>query len=291
MTRTFSSGSLPNLLGRLWHHLSRHRQLQFILLLCLMLISAFAEVVSLGAVLPFLGILTAPERVFNHPAVSQVAQAWGITSADQLLLPLSILFASTALVAGAIRILLLWLNTRLTSASGSELSSEVYRRILYQPYHVHLARNSSEVISGITNKVNGVVFGVILPLLTLASSIVLLIAIMLALLAINPLVASAAAFVFGISYGALAWMARRRLYRNGLCIAREQTQTIKALQESLGGIRDVLLDGTQQQYCDIYQQVDIPLRRAQGDNSFIGQSPRFAMETLGMIMITVLAYA
>ncbi len=153
MTRTFRSGSLPNLLRRLWHHLSRRRQRQFVLLLCLMLLSAFAEVVSLGAVLPFLGMLTAPERVFNHPAIAQVAQTWGITSADQLLLPLTIVFAIAALIAGVLRILLLWLSTRLTTASGSELSIDVYRRILYQPYHVHVARNSSEVISGITNKV------------------------------------------------------------------------------------------------------------------------------------------
>ncbi len=43
--------SLPNLLVRPWHHLSRRRQRQFGLLMGLMLVSAFAEVVSLGAVL------------------------------------------------------------------------------------------------------------------------------------------------------------------------------------------------------------------------------------------------
>src|SRR3989338_4435137 len=71
------TGGLPDLLVRLWHHLSQRRKRQFVLLLGLMLVSAFAEVVSLGAVLPFLGILTAPERVFNHPVVADVAQAWG----------------------------------------------------------------------------------------------------------------------------------------------------------------------------------------------------------------------
>ena len=81
MKITIFNTGLPNLLVRLWHHLSRHRQRQFALLLGLMLVSAFAEVVSLGTVLPFLGILVAPEHVFNHPIVADVAQAWGITSA------------------------------------------------------------------------------------------------------------------------------------------------------------------------------------------------------------------
>ncbi len=257
----------------------------------LMLISAFAEVVSLGAVLPFLGILVAPEHVFGHPIIADVALAWGITSADQLVLPLTIAFATTALIAGAIRILLLWASTRLAVACGADLSIEVYRRTLYQPYRVHLARNSSEVISGITNKVNGVVFGVLLSLLTLASSIVLLVAITLALIAINPMVASVAAVGFGASYALITWMSRRRLHRNSQRIAYEQTQVIKALQEGLGGIRDVLLDGTQPVYCDIYRKADHPLRRAQGNNTFIGQSPRYVMEALGMVLIAALAYA
>ncbi len=291
MRSRINNSSLINLLIRLWHHLSRHRRRQFGLLMGLMLVSAFAEVVSLGAVLPFLGILVAPDRVFNHPIVADVAIAWGITSAEQLVLPLTIAFIVAALIAGAIRILLLWVSTRLAFASGADLSIEVYRRTLYQPYRVHVARNSSEVISGITNKVDGTVFGVLLPLLALVSSIVLLVAITLALIAIDPVVASVAAIGFGASYALITWLARHRLKRNSQRIAYEQTRVLKALQEGLGGIRDVLLEGTQPVYCDVYRQADLPLRRSQGSNTFISGSPRPAMEALGMVLIAALAYA
>jgi ABC-type multidrug transport system fused ATPase/permease subunit len=219
------------------------------------------------------------------------AMAWGITSADQLVLPLTVGFVASALIAGAIRILTLWGSNKLAFASGADLGIEVYRRTLYQPYRVHVARNSSEVISGLTNKVNGVVFGVLLPLLTLVSSIVLLVAIMLTLVAIDPMVASVATVGFGACYTLITWMSRRRLHRNSQRISHEQTQVVKALQEGLGGIRDVLLDGTQPVYCDIYRQADYPLRRAQGNNVFISQSPRYIMEALGMVLIAALAYS
>ena len=284
------TAALPNLLVRLWHCLSRRRQRQFGLLMGLMLVSALTEVVSLGAVLPFLGILVAPKHVFNHPIVADVVLAFGITSADQLVLALTVAFAAAALIAGAIRILVLWVSTRLAYASGADLAIEVYRRTLYQPYQVHVARNSSEVISSITSQVNTVTFGVLLSSLTLVSSTVLLVAIMLALLAIHPAVASVAAVGFGASYVLITWMTRRRLHRNSRCIAQEQTQVLKALQEGLGGIRDVLLDGTQAVYCDIYRQADHPLRRAQGNNTFISQSPRYVMEAFGMVLIAALAY-
>ena len=164
------------------------------------------------------------------------------------------------------------------------------RRTIYQPYGVQAARNSSDTISGITSKVNITVFGVLLPLLTLISSIVLLVAVMFALIIIDPVIALVATVGFGASYGLITWLTRRRLERNSQRIAYEQTQVIKALQEGLGGIRDVLLDGTQPVYCDVYRQADHPLRRAHGNNIFIGGSPRFAMEALGMVLIAALAY-
>jgi len=285
-----TSIATPVLLARLWGCLSQRRQRQFWLLTGLMLISAFAEVVSLGTVVPFIGILTAPDRVLNNHVVADIAPALGIISADQLVLPLTVVFVVAIVLAAGIRMLLLWVSTRVIFASGADLSVEVYRRTLYQSYPVHVARNSSEVISGITNKVNGTVFGVLLPLLTLVSSVLLLVAVMFALLVIDPIAALVAAISFGSSYGLITWMTRRRLHRNSRRVASEQTQVIKALQEGLGGIRDVLLDGTQPLYCDIYSRADYSLRRAQGNNSFIAGSPRFAMEALGIALIVALAY-
>ena len=285
------SSSLPNLLVRLWRNLSRRRQLQFVLLTGLMLASAFAEVISLGAVLPFLGILVEPDRALSYPLTAVMAKALGSSSADLLVLHFTVAFAALALIAGAIRILLLWASTRIAFATGADLGIEVYRLTLYQPYRVHLARNSSEVISGITSKVNVVVSGVLLPSLILVSSTLLLVTIMLALIAINPMVATVAAVGFGASYALITWMTRLRLHRNSKSIAYEQTQVFKAVQEGLGGIRDVLLDGTQPVYCDIYRQADHSLRRAQGNNVFFGGSPRYFIEALGMVMIAALAYA
>lgn len=260
------------------------------LLLGLMVVSAFAEVVSLGAVLPFLGVLMSPERIFRYHAVAVFAHRWGIASPAELVFPLTVAFVAAAVIAGIIRMLMLWVSTRLAFATGSDLSIEVYRRTLWQPYRVHVARNTSEVISGIIDKVSSVTFVILLPVLTLLSSALLLVTMTLALVAIDPMIALLATAAFGISYGVISLATRSRLTRNSRRIAHEQTQVVKALQEGLGGIRDVLLDGTQPIYCDVYRRADHPLRRAQGANVFMAQSPRFAMESVGTVLIAVLAY-
>lgn len=282
---------LTELLGALWRHISPRRRRQFGFLMVLIVIASFAEILGIGAVLPFLAVLTAPDYVFEHRAAQPLIQALGFTSAGQLLLPLTIAFGLAALMAGAMRLLLLWASTRLSFAVGADLSIGIYRRTLYQPYAVHVSRNSSEVINGISGKSNSVIHSVIVPTLTLISSIVMLVAILIALLYVDPVIALVAFGGFGAIYASIIRIVRKRLMADSQRMASESTQVIKSLQEGLGGIRDVLIDGSQAAYCQIYRDADLPLRRAQGSSSFIGASPRYVMEALGMLLIAALAYA
>jgi len=281
--------TIVQLLGRLWPHIALNRRWQLKGLLLLMLLASFAEIFSIGAVLPFLAVLTAPERVFGYPAIQPVIETLGLTEPSQLLLPVTILFGAATLIAGAMRLLLLWGNIRLSYATGADLSISIYRRTLYQPYATHCARNSSEIINGISNKTNVVIY-IIMMSLTLISSCATLIAITLALFFVDPLIALAAFGGFGLIYSIIICLTRKKLSINSECVARESTQVIKSLQEGLGGIRDVLIDGSQSTYVNIYRNSDLPLRQAQASSVFISGSPRYVMETIGMILITGLAY-
>jgi len=286
-----SSQSILKLLKRLWGHVNTRRQKQFGLLLILMILASFAEILSIGAVLPFLGVLTAPDRIFEHPALQPFIQALELSTPDQLLLPIAVVFGSAALLAGAMRLLLVWANIRLSYATGADLGINIYRRTLYQPYAVHVARNSSQVINGITTKASSVINSIILPVLVIISSSVMLVAILIALLTVAPIIVIVSFGGFGIIYIFVIRIARRQLFTDSERIASESTRVIKSLQEGLGGIRDVLIDGSQAAYCQVYRNADLPLRRAQGNVVFIGTSPRYAIEALGMILIAVLAYS
>lgn len=273
---------------RLWRHLDRRRRYQCGLLLLLMLISAVAEVISLGAVLPFLGVLAAPELVFRHSLVAKFSPGLGITSAEQLLLPFTIIFVMAALASGAVRLLQVWANTRFAYAVGHDLSVEVYRRTLYQPYQVHLARNSSEVISGV-DKVNSAIVVLTNTLLICGASLIVF-CVILALLAIDPFAASIAFLGFGAIYGGVTWWTRQHLLRNSQRIAGAQVKRLKALQEGLGGIRDVLLGGKQSAYSNLYRRADWEMRKAERNNLTIDYSPRYIVEALGMTLIAFLAF-
>ena len=278
------------MLTSLWCHLTKRRQKQFWLILILMIISSISEIISISAVLPFLGILIAPEQVYQYPLIQPVIQILEITKPRQLILPLTILFITAALLAGVIRLTLLYAMTRLSFATGADLSINIYRRTLYQEYETHVSRNSSEVINSIITKTNIVIGGVLTPVLLLISSTIMLIGIIGVLFVININVA----LIVFIGFGSLYWLVVRytktHLKNNSKIVADQSTQMIKSLQEGLGGIRDVLIDGTQQFYCKLYRNADLPLRRASGNNQFISGSPRYVMEAIGMTLIAGFAY-
>jgi len=255
-----------------------------------MFVASLAEMLSIGAVLPFLGVLAAPERWYGMRAARPLIQALGLTSPYQLVLPVTLLFCLAAIGAGVTRLTLLWATTRTSFGAGADLSIDIYRRTLYQPYAVHVARNSSEIISGIVHKTSTVIHGAFLPVMTLLGSTMLIVSIVGTLMAIDLVAAVSALLGFGLLYAVVSGATQRRLERNSEQIAMRQTEVMKCLQEGLGGIRDVLIDGSQQVYCEIYRRADQSSRRAEGSNTFIIQGPKFAMEAIGMVLIAALAW-
>lgn len=275
---------------RIWMQLPSRRRNQFLLLFALMVLASVAEIVSIGSVLPFLAILMSPDKVLDNPWLGAVIRISGLTRPQELLLSLTTLFCVAVLLSASIRLFLSWVSMRFAFGIGIDMSLEIYRRTLYQPYSIHVSRNSSEVIAGITTKVNAIIFNGILPTLVLLTSLILIFAILVTLISIDTSSTFLVLLGVGGFYALVMKVTRNRMANNGRRIAYESTQVIKALQEGLGGIRDVLLDGSQETYCAIYRAAEVPLLRSQGANQFIVQSPRFIVESFGMIVIVILAY-
>jgi len=281
---------VKELLKRLWINISDKRKRQLFVLIVLMFIVSIAEVVSIGAVIPFLAALSNPESITQNIVVQNFTGYIGLNKIPDLLLLFTVIFIIAALVSGALRILLLWSQTRLAHAIGADLSYQIFERTLYQPYIIHVNRNSSEVIAGVSAKADQVVSGAVMPLLVITSSFVMLFMVLIALIAIDPMMALTIMFSFVLIYSVFVVLTKKKLYENSLHITKKTNLVIKVLQEGLGGIRDILIDGLQPLFCKTYQSADLIRRRAIASNVFMGQSPRYIVEPLGITMIASVAY-
>jgi len=282
--------NLGQLLHNLWLHIGRRRRTQFVLLVLLMVAASCFEVATIGAVVPFLIALTNPSRIHDSKIAQHAITMLDIQSNDQLLLYLTLAFIVISLAAAIVRIVLLWASTRFSCLTGADISINIYRRTLYQPYLTHVARNSSEVISGITLKANHIIGNVIGPGLTLLSSTLILVSILTTLLLIDYVVALGAFGGFLAIYFSIFRLNRGRLAANSNQNSIEANLIFKVLQEGLGGIRDVLIDGAQETYCKVYKDADLRMRKSQANILFISQWPRYILEGLGMALIALITF-
>jgi ABC-type multidrug transport system fused ATPase/permease subunit len=278
------------LIRTLWSSLTNRRKRHLALLLFFMLASSAVEVISLGAVVPFLAAISSPDVFFNSPLVQPIKGYFKLLRSQDLISFLTVVFAAATIFSAAVRIVLLWIQTRVGHAIGCDLSTELFRRALYQPYSTHLSRNSSEVISASSIKVNQLVYEVVLPMMSLTSSMIILITIFSTLVFIDSSAALFSFSVFGVIYFLISLATKKQLSVNSQKINKNSNQLIKVMQEGIGGIRDILLNGSQKTFCSIYEKADFSLRRAQANNQIIGASPRYLIEAAGMLLIAILAY-
>jgi len=264
-------------LARIYAEMSPSRRRQFYRLIALMCVGAFAELATIGSVVPFLSLLANPgvlAKLGWLPIGSLPAAA--------------LLFAALVLLAGTVRLYLSFSVQDFSYRLGHEIMVAIERRVLLQPYSFHIEQNSSNLLAAI-EKVEVLVFDALLPSMQALASAFLAIFIVAALLYIEPVTALIAATAFSAVYLAVSAVARRRLSTNSNAIGRSFNERMKIAQESLGGIRDVIIDGSHDFYLRLFRQVDLQLCVARANTAFISTAPRYIIETVGIIILAGIA--
>ena len=73
--------------------------------------------------------------------------------------------------------------------------------------------------------------------------------------------------------------------RNSSYIADANQKQIKIIQESLGSIRDIILDKTYFTFIDIHKNIDLKMRLKNADSIFLSIYPRNILEVVGIIFL------
>src|SRR5439155_20483422 len=171
---------------------------------------------------------------------------------------------------------------------GHDFDLSILRRLLQQPYSFHINQNTSSLVA-VLEKVGVLVFNVLQQVMQAGISICISLFIVAALIFVDPFTALAAAAAFSAIYLLVSAATRKRLARNSAIIGASWDGRVKIVQESLGGIRDVIIDSSQGVYVDAFERIDNRFTRAKANTALIGSAPPFIIEALGMILIAVMA--
>ena len=272
-------------LKEVYSHLTLARRRQLRLVLALMLVGALAELATIGAIIPFLSLL-AGVAGFGSLVPERVASFLG----SNLVIAAAALFVIFVLLSGLLRLQLNWSMQNFVHGLADDLTVAIERRILAQPYAFHVSQNSSRLLSALV-KVEVLVFDALLPVMQAAISAFLAVIIVSALVVIEPTAAIVAALALAAIYGVVSVAAGRSLARNSRISARAYDERMQIADEGLGGIRDVIIDGTHEVYLRMFERVSRTLNRARAKTAVIAIAPRYVIETAGFMILTVVAVA
>lgn len=269
--------------------MSNRRKTQLMLLALGMILAGLFEMISLSIFGSLLAAITTPDEnlknkflIFFQDKIGALLNEAGMPSASSLVM-LSGIFGLFAAAAGGMRILVILANARVTAALGTDVTSSVYERCLYINYADYLKRGAGELASLVRDKA-GSISTIVFYFLNLFSSTFIALMICVGLLILHPYFTLGALIVLGGFYVSIGWFCRDKFRQNSQIVARESTRAVKAVQEGLGSIRDVILDGSYKFYFKLFSQAEGQVQRASSISIFLSTAPRYFTETFSMVV-------
>ncbi|HAW98779.1 MAG TPA: ATPase [Opitutae bacterium] len=270
-----------------FHVLSEKSRKGFLWVLIVSTMGMGLEVLGVGMVMPLIDLLVSPETAADSLVWQTLLSVLGEDS-NVLLLGLICL---VGLFAFKNLFLAYQVNLQSKYSFGVQVETSTYlfENYLGRPYEFFLGTNTSELLRNAIGEVNSFVGYVLQPLLIIIAESLVLLAIVVLLLCVEPL-ASLMAIAF---VGALGWafhrFTRRRVNDWGKERQHREGLKIKCLQEGFNGIKVIKLLEEHSFLGESFRE-HTQLGAAAGRKQYaMQQMPRLLLETLAILGLAILA--
>jgi ATP-binding cassette, subfamily B, bacterial PglK len=232
-------------------------------------------------------LLADPGASLDLPVVGDIRARFPGMDDRQILVLAMAVIAGFFLIRASVALAQSFLRARVAERTGVRLATRLFRGYLRMPYPLHLQRNSSELIRNVTDAVNDVVDYTLTPALRLASELLVMIGIGIALVISAPLAAGLAVALFVPLMMVLLRVVQPHISELGSRSHHLARSVLEALQQSLHGFRDITLLGRESYFHDRYRATREKIARTRYLRQFLGEVPRIALET-GLILFVTL---
>jgi ABC-type multidrug transport system fused ATPase/permease subunit len=131
-----------------WQLTTRAEKRRLVLLYLLMVAGAVLEMLSLGLIVPAVGILTKPDYADRVPLVKRV---FGELTQSQFVLLVMLILMLVFLAKTIFLVWKAWVQKGVSNAITYRLGVAIFEKYLRQPYAFHLIRNSATLTNSAQN--------------------------------------------------------------------------------------------------------------------------------------------
>lgn len=175
---------------KLFFSILNYKQKKILILLIIMsFIGALLELISLGLLIPIIGIID--EQTLNNSYLANNIHEFININLISLIkdktTAIIIIFFLIFIFKTLFFTLLIKLNNILVTNLNFSISSKIFENYLFQKYYFYLNRGSSKLIQNISNEVNNLTNIYFVSFLSLLNEILLLISVSVLLTILNPI--------------------------------------------------------------------------------------------------------
>jgi len=273
----------------LYNWLSKKRKNQFFLIIFFSIIVSILEMIAIGSVVPFVSSILSSDSSFGLKFIQFLKSFLTVNNKEELIIILALVFVLFSIITGFCRSILIYAVSRYSNIILAEMATSIYSQKLNEPFLRFISNSSDKLISLISSKLFQV-YDLINGILLIITSTILFISIMAILLFIDFQLTMISLIIFGTLYLLVVLSFRRMIMKNSRTISQNQTLMVKSLQEGIGSIRDIILDSNQEIYTKSFSELVFERGIKVAINDVVAQSPRFLLETVGIILISTFLF-
>jgi ABC-type multidrug transport system fused ATPase/permease subunit len=252
-----------------------------------LLVGMLFETLSIGAIIPALALFSDSEAATRSPFLGDVLKKLGNPSQAMLvvggLLAILVLYVIKSLVL----LRLVWQQARFLASIRQSMSRRLFETYLMQPWTFHLQRNSSELIRNATTEISMFVQGCQGGLVAAAEACVTT-GIAVLLIWMEPVGACVTGITLGLATWAMQSVLRDRIIRWGEQRQLSEGLRVQALQQGLGGAKEVKIFGREFEFLEHYRAAEQQASHAIQMQLFAAQIPRLWYELLAVAGVAAL---
>lgn len=261
-----------------------------ILLVLLMIVTAFVQTAGVASIMPFLTVLTDPTVIQSNDWLRRTYEWLGFSDPNAFLHFLGVLAFVVFMAGTALQALSQWVVTRYSSMQQYHLSRRLMADYLRRPYAFYLTRNSGDLAKTVLQEAGQAVNGALLPAMRLLSHVLLAASVIVLLVAVEPLLAIGVAVALGSLYGAIYLVAKRWLNRIGKDRVAANRERFTTASEAFAGAKEIRLLGREQAYLERFRGPSKRFALHQANATLLQNLPQHAIEAIafGGVLLLVL---
>jgi len=233
--------------------LSPKAKLRLFVLIPVVLVGVFLETLSVGMVIPALGVLMSENYLESIPHASQVLEKVGNPPHDSLIIFALMALAVSYLVKNLYLFFQIQMQGTFVYGAQREITYQLFSKYLNQSFSFHLNTSSAQLIRNLTTEVLSYCNFFLMPVINLVTEILVITAILGLILFIEPQGTLMLIFALGFLVYFFVKASRKTVTSWGANRLAAEEGKLRHLQQGFRGIKEILLSQKKEYFLGRFQ--------------------------------------